>query len=284
MPLATVAATMACPEDGGLLTSLALATLLLLQWWWMRRQPLSSAAQAIFDAVADLPCAAGPPSRRTRSSAQDGSTGCDEKQLLRRERERKRVRHFARAVRSLPLRDGGAIHCVPARTGLQIPQVSWTPHGSNEAALEDCDPGEGLLPRLQSVKDDAAAQLQHPWYAEQLPQRRRGGSYALWQMAEAGAVTLPHIDDDRWGQPLGTYIRMVEGAQLIVAWRQLDLHEDLVLADIQGPYPSLSRLHTVPSLTIVRATAGDLIYMPKDTVHMVITETRKVQLAYHVYE
>ena len=48
----------------------------------------------------------------------------------------------------------------------------------------------------------------------------------MWQKAEAGAVTLPYMDDDLHGVTTGTYIVVVEGAELIVAWRQYDLHED----------------------------------------------------------
>lgn len=273
-----------------LVTSLSLATLLLLwmRWWRMRRNPLAAAAQAIFDVLADLPCIDdGPPSRRTRSAVQSGTTSAakhegnlvNDRARVRRERER--VRHFARAVRSLqPMRGGRAIRCV-ARLKLQIPDVTWTPHRSGKSLLEHCD----LLPRLQSANDDAAAEPLHRCYAEQRHMRRRGNSYALWQMAHPGAVTLPHVDDDLNGVGMGTYIAMVEGAQLIVAWRRGDLHEAEVLRGIHGlAQPSLSRLESVPSLTILRAAAGDLIYMPKDTVHMVITEKRKVQLAYHVYE
>lgn len=271
-----------------LVASLSLATLLLLwQWWWrMRRNPLYAAAQAIFDALADLPCSDdGPPSRRTRSAVQNGTSPAAQhgaklvNERARARRERERVRHFARAVRSLPMRGGRAIRCV-AQLKLQIPDVTWRPHRSGSSLLEHCD----LLPHLQSVKDDAAAAPLHRCYAEQRHMRRRGNSYALWQMAQAGAVTLPHVDDDLNGITMGTYIAIVEGAQLIVAWRRGDLHEDEVLRDIRLAQPSLSRLESVPSLTILRAAAGDLIYMPKDTVHMVITEKRKVQLAYHVYE
>lgn len=272
-----------------LVGSLSLMTLLLLLLWRWRRatNPLYAAAQAIFDALADLPCSDDrPPSRRTRSAVQNGTTSAaqhgaklvNDRARVRRERER--VRHFARAVRSLqPMREGRAIRCV-AQLNLQVPDVTWRPHRSGPSLLEHCD----LLPRLQSVKDDAAAEPLHPYYAEQRHMRRRGNSYALWQMAQRGAVTLPHVDDDLDGVTMGTYIAMVEGAQLIVAWRRIDLHEDKVLRDIRLAQPSLARLKSVPSLTILRAVAGDLIYMPKDTVHMVITEKRKVQLAYHVYE
>ena len=97
-------------------------------------------------------------------------------------------------------------------------------------------------------------------------------------------MTLPHVDDDQHGVTMGTYLAVVEGAQLIVAWRRDELHEDEVLRAVKGPLPSLDRLRTVQSLTILRAVAGDLIYMPRDAVHMVVTEERKVHLAFHIYE
>ena len=34
------------------------------------------------------------------------------------------------------------------------------------------------------------------------------------------------------------------------------------------------RLHTLESLTVVRAIAGDVIHMPRSAVHMVITLSR----------
>ena len=54
--------------------------------------------------------------------------------------------------------------------------------------------------------------------------------------------------------------------------------------DVIQTVPLLDILHEVPSLTILRAVAGDVIYMPRDTVHMVVTEAHKVHLAFHVYE
>lgn len=106
----------------------------------------------------------------------------------------------------------------------------------------------------------------------------------MWQMAEAGTVTLPHVDDDLQRITMGTYFAVVEGAELIVAWRRSDLHEDVALDAVRGAAPTLGVLHAVPSLSVLRAVAGDLVYLPRDTVHMVITERRKVHFAFHVYE
>ena len=101
-------------------------------------------------------------------------------------------------------------------------------------------------------------------------------------MAEAGAVTLPHVDDDLQEPPvtMGTYIAVVEGAELIVAWRRDELHEDEALRAI----PSLEVLKSLRSLTVLRAVAGDVVFIPRGTVHMVVTEVRKIHLAFHMYE
>ena len=246
--------------------------------------PLVRASRKIIDAVSGgnaYPRDDGKPSSRTRSSANASAATHVHMHhdVLARERERARVQNFAHAIRSLPMRDGHAILRI-GRVNLAKPNVSWKPHGSGSSLLEH----HNLLPRLQSVMDDDAAVPFHPLYAQQLNLRRRGNSYALWQMAEEGAVTLMHVDDDQHGVTMGTYLAVVEGAELIVAWRRDELHEDEMLRAVKDPVPSLDRLRTVQSLTILRAVAGDLIYMPRDAVHMFVTEERKVHLAFHIYE
>lgn len=220
------------------------------------------------------------PSSRTRSSGH-ARVHIKMHDESAREHERERVQNFAHALGSIPMCDGDAIHRMKGFS-LASPNVQWKPHGSGNSLLEH----HNLLPRLHSVRDDDAAVPLHHLYAQQLDLRRHGNSYALWQMAEAGAVTLPHVDDDQNGVTMGTYLAVVEGAQLIIAWRRDELHEDKVLDAVKGPVPSLDLLNKekVPSLTILRAVAGDLIYMPRNTVHMVVTEERKVHLAFHLYE
>lgn len=126
----------------------------------------------------------------------------------------------------------------------------------------------------------ADALVHHAGYAQQARRRTRGGAHALWQMAERGAVTLPHVDVDLHGVLLETHFVVAHGVELFVAWRRDELHEDTVL----GAIPSLDALEAVASLTVVRAVAGDCLSMPAGTVHMVVTERRKCHLAYHTYE
>ena len=138
-----------------------------------------------------------------------------------------------------------------------------------------------LLPRLQSAEvplGDMHTARRQIWGDGPYPTL----VHESWQSADAGAVTLPPIDDDNQSPrvTMGTYIVVVEGSELIVAWKRTDMHE----TDAIRTLPLLDSLHTVPSLTILRAVAGDVIYMPRDTVHMVVTEAHKVHLAFHVYE
>ena len=250
---------------------------------WLRSgTPLTRACRSILDAVSEDGDALrddGAISSRTRSSSRGAAHVEEHHDVLCRNHARTRVRHFAHEVRSLPMRDGHAIRRI-GRVDLTVPNVVWRQHGSGRSQLEH----HRLLPRLHSVSDDDSATPLHLSYAPQRELRRRGKSYALWQMAESGAVTLPHVDDDIRGVTMATYFAVVEGAQLIVAWRRDELHEDDVLRDVDSPTPSLDRLLTVPSLTTLRAVTGDLLYMPRDVVHMVVTEKRKIHFAFHIYE
>ena len=240
-----------------------------------RRDPLYRASQAICAALDAQPrVAPGPPSRRTRARSTHGNAQLHHEPT--RQRARDHVRRFARALQALPLRDGGAIRRV-GHASLATPAAAFQPHGSGSSLLEH----HGLLPRLQSAidADDATPATLHASYAAQRKRRARGGSRALWQLAEAGAVTLPHVDDDLHGTTMSTYLIVTRGVELIVAWRRSELHED----DALRAMPSLELLRSVPSLTVVRASAGDVVFMPRDAVHMVVTEARKVHLAFHVY-
>ena len=91
---------------------------------------------------------------------------------------------------------------------------------------------------------------------------------------------MAHVDADVRNVPMSTYFVIAKGAELIVAWRREELHEDIVLRDL----PSLAKLQSIPSLTARRAVAGDILYMPPNTVHMVVTERDKLHFAFHVYE
>jgi hypothetical protein len=83
---------------------------------------------------------------------------------------------------------------------------------------------------------------------------------------------------DQWMLLKSEPFVVVKGAELIVAWRRDDLDEFEALRAV----PSLKVLQSVWSLTILRADVGDIIYMPRDTVHMVVTEARKIHLAFHM--
>ena len=151
------------------------------------------------------------------------------------------------------MRNNGAVRCI-ARVNLATPNVTWTPHGSGDSMLEH----EKLLPRLQSAEvplGDMHTARRQIWGDGPYPTL----VHESWQSADAGAVTLPHVDDDNQSPrvTMGTYIVVVEGSELIVAWKRTDMHE----TDAIRTLPLLDSLHTVPSLTILRAVAGDVIYL-----------------------
>ena len=222
-------------------------------------------------------CEAGPPSARTRShgitTLVEFYDAADERV---REQSRARVLTFARSLRALPLRDAKAVRVI-RNAKLTLPAVAWASHKSASARLEHSD----LLPRLYS---SAAKHSDVPYsahYEAQHALRKHGRAHPVWQYAPSGTVTLPHVDFDIHGKLVATYLVVVKGEELIVAWNREDLHESEVLSEL----PSLHRLHQkVDSLTILSASAGDVIYMPPNTVHMVVTISSKCHLAYHLYE
>ena len=173
-----------------------------------------------------------------------------------------RVKCFAQSLADLPAVDASAVRIVD-HVALKDPDVTWGLHRSVGARLEHAD----ILPKLMTAPaadDDIVVSV--PRYASQKKRRRIGTAHPAWQLAESGAVTLPHVDLDARGVGINTYFIVTRGAELIVAWRREDLHECDALREI----PALDALHAIPSLTIVRAVKGDVIFMPADTVHMVI--------------
>ena len=192
-----------------------------------------------------------------------------------RQKARARVKCFAQSLVDLPAVDAGAVRIADHVT-LKDPDVTWVLHRSVGARLEHSD----ILSKLMTAAaadDDIVVSV--PRYASEKTRRCNGKAHPAWQMAESGAVTLPHVDVDVNGVGINTYFIVTRGAELIVAWRRKDLHECDALREI----PTLGALHRIPSLTILRAVKGDVIFMPADTVHMVITEKTKCHLTFHTY-
>ena len=126
-----------------------------------------------------------------------------------------------------------------------------------------------------------------PGYAAQASERSRGKVTAEWQYSEAGGVTMPHIDLDgksgRNAKPIHTYLAVTQGVEVIIAWKQSELEEGLVQEDMRSASPTLVRLLSLRSLTVVRARPNDLVYIPAHTAHIVVTESTKVHMAWHMY-
>ena len=192
------------------------------------------------------------------------------------EQSRARVQAFACSLRSLPPRDAQSVRTVGYAERTE-PAAAWSSHKSAAARLEH----NGILPKLFTCPAKHAHVPFNASYEAQHALRRRGRAFPVWQFAPAGTVTLPHIDLDVNRVPLATYFVVASGEELIVAWDRNELHEDVAIRGL----PSLDCLHSrkLTSLTVTCAKAGDVVYMPPNTVHMVVTTVAKCHLAYHVY-
>ena len=135
-----------------------------------------------------------------------------------------------------------------------------------------------------------------PWskqYAAEAEQRKAGASQARVARGKRGTLSLPHIDhddrrrvDDAW---MATYILMLRGEIVVVAWQHdeltLDYYDKLPLygeeEGVTAQWPSvLARLR---SLQVLRVCEGEMLHMPKGTVHMVVSTAQKLQLSWHLY-
>ena len=97
-----------------------------------------------------------------------------------------------------------------------------------------------------------------------------------------------HIDhDDRAGRTrdrwMATFILVLHGEIVVVMWQHnelsLDKSDELMANHARWPIV----LAHLPSLQVLRVRAGEMLFMPKGTVHMVITTEQKLQVSWHLY-
>ena len=76
---------------------------------------------------------------------------------------------------------------------------------------------------------------------------------------------------------------MLTGEIVVVMWQHhelsLDKADKLMLHSSDG----FAELAHLPSLQVLRVRAGEMLFMPKGTVHMVITTEQKLQVSWHLY-
>ena len=193
-----------------------------------------------------------------------------------------KVRRFAKELRALPVREGGVIE---RRGSTRAPQEETTTCFVNHPTGSPLE-HHGILPKLTKAPAEHTPYTIPgiaPMYRDQRNGREQGRAFADWQKALAGTVTLPHVDRDAQEDLIGTHIIVTKGSQLIVAWRDEELHWKQALRAIDRPYPSMQLLHKIPSLTVMRISKGEHVYMPPGTAHMVVTLTDKTHLAFHEY-
>lgn len=259
---------------------------------WMRRglYLVWAAWVLLVNSRAKQSIVTGPPSSRTRcrlSAAhveQDFNLAKAKAQDLRAARNR--VRAFAmallRLIWGLPWSNGCAIRKI-RKVRMYPPALLWENHASTTGRIEN---NVLLLPRLKKARaDDAIIEcFDFVKYASLYQRRRRrlGKTVADWQKMGSGGVTLAHIDVDQSGAnaALQTYFVVVQGKQLIIAWDRKEKHEDYVM----DSNADLSALYRLKTLTLLLASAGDVVHMPTEAVHIVITLSTKVHLSFHMYD
>ena len=150
------------------------------------------------------------------------------------------------------------------------------------------------LPNLLSTAgaDHQDALVPAGWWSKlydvQADQRSAGASQARAMIGKRGTLSLWHIDHDdraertrdRW---MATFILVLTGEIVVVMWQHhelsLDKADKLMLHSLDA-FPELVHL---PSLQVLRVRAGEMLFMPKGTVHMVITTEQKLQVSWHLY-
>ena len=131
-------------------------------------------------------------------------------------------------------------------------------------------------------------------YDVQTGQRRAGASQARVMSGKRGTLSLWHIDhDDRAGirrdRWMATFVLVLDGEIVVVMWQHnelpLEKADGLMLHgsedDENARWPIV--LAHLPSLQVLRVRAGEMLFMPKGTVHMAITTVEKLQLSWHLY-
>lgn len=161
--------------------------------------------------------------------------------------------------------------------------TQWQSHVAKEPLVHDYLP---VLRKIQAPRDEAAWL---PGYDAHLAARKLGGSFALMHIADSGAVTMPHTDEDLNDTPTGSVLALKSGEQLVVAWHKNDLsidklrhgtpHDD---GECFADWPHL--LATVNSLTIIQMKAGDAVEIDEDGVHMIVTTQSKRQISLSTYK
>ena len=103
-----------------------------------------------------------------------------------------------------------------------------------------------------------------------------------------GTLSLWHIDHDdravrtrdRW---MATFILMLTGEIVVVMWQHHELSLDKADKLMLHSSDAFAELAHLPSLQVLRVRAGEMLFMPKGTVHMVITTEQKLQVSWHLY-
>ena len=150
------------------------------------------------------------------------------------------------------------------------------------------------LPNLLSTAgaDHQDALVPAGWWSKlydvQADQRSAGVSQARVMSGKRGTLSLWHIDhDDQAGRTrdrwMATFILMLTGEIVVVMWQHHELSLDKADKLMLHSSDAFAELAHLPSLQVLRVRAGEMLFMPKGTVHMVITTEQKLQVSWHLY-
>ena len=73
---------------------------------------------------------------------------------------------------------------------------------------------------------------------------------------------------------MATFILMLTGEIVVVMWQHHELSLDKADKLMLHSSDAFAELAHLPSLQVLRVRAGEMLFMPKGTVHMVITRSK----------
>ena len=174
------------------------------------------------------------------------------------------------------------------------PKIRETVPKKNHSLDDRLRPFVPALPNLLSTAgaDHQDALVPAGWWSKlydvQADQRSAGASQARAMIGKRGTLSLWHIDHDdraertrdRW---MATFILVLTGEIVVVMWHHHELSLDKADKLMLHSSDAFAELVHLPSLQVLRVRAGEMLFMPKGTLHMVITTEQKLQLSWHLY-
>ena len=215
--------------------------------------------------------------RRAAERSMNKETLKDKKDDRLRRADNMKVLDFCRMLETLGKqrerrRPGAAKIVQSMRATTTYPRGEMRLHRSGEKLVHN-----DFLPSLyfHETGDEEVWEMDEGYDGE----KWRSRAPALWQGAEEGTLTLPHVDYwfEKKDKTMGTRIGVREGEEVIIAW-----HVGKEGGDFEDEDGWFEGLVGRCSLAIIHAKSGDVVEIEEGAWHMVVTVKAKVHLAWHV--